>query len=121
MDSPFPLPRTWRGYSTVEDTWKSGPGGDEVLESGAEITIVNPQSTLTQPFQDIYIRVFSHAQGDSLQQGNFAISAASIGPGEIGRNRKHVFAVPPRMIDTDNLYGWKEVVRIIQSNPLRAF
>ncbi len=115
----FSLPRTWRGYSTVEDTWTSGGVG--VSETGPQITIVNPQSTSVRQYQDISIMVFSHAQWDSLQQGNFDVSASSIGPGEIGRNRKYVFALPPRMIDTDHFYGWKEVLRILQSKPLRAF
>jgi len=65
--------------------------------------------------------VFTHAQWNSLQQGDFAVSAASIGSGEIGRNRKYVFAVPPRMIDSDNSYGWEEVVKIMQRNPLHIF
>jgi hypothetical protein len=121
----FSLPRTWRGYVTVEKTWtdanNSGPHGDQVLESGPRITIVNPQSTSAKQYQDIYIMVFTRAQWDSLEQGNFVISAGPIGPGEIGRNRKYVFAEPPRMIDSDNLYGWEEVVKIMGSHPLHAF
>jgi hypothetical protein len=65
--------------------------------------------------------VFTHAQWNSLQQGDFAVSAASVGPGEIERNRKYVFAVPPRMIDSDHFYGWEEVVKIMQRDPLHAF
>lgn len=65
--------------------------------------------------------VFSHAQWDSLQRGEFAVSAASVGPGELGRNRKYVFAEPPRMIDSDNSLGWEEVVKVMHSNPLHAF
>ena len=64
--------------------------------------------------------VFSHAQWDSLEQGNFFVSAAPVGPGELGRNRKHVFAELPRMIN-DSLEGYEEVVRIMHSNPLHAF
>src|SRR5882672_1546241 len=121
----FSLPRTWRGYVTVEKTWtdanNSGPNGDQVLESGPQITIVKPQSTSAKQYQDIYIMVFTHAQWDSLEQGNFVISAASIGPEEIGRNRKYVFAEPPRMIDSDNLCGWEEDVKIMGRHPLHAF
>jgi hypothetical protein len=80
----FSLPKTWKGYSTVEGTWhdanNGGPHGDEILESGPEITIVNPQSTSAKQYQDIYIMVFSHAQWDSLQQGKFVVSAAPVGP-----------------------------------------
>jgi hypothetical protein len=81
---------------------------------------VNPQSTPAKPYQDIFIMVFTHAQWDSLQQGKFVVSAAPVGPGELGRNRKYVFAEPPRMIN-DNAYGWEEVVKIMHSSPLHAF
>jgi hypothetical protein len=90
------------------------------LERGPSFTIVNPQSTSGKHYQDIYIMVFSHLQWDSLQQGKFSVSAAPIGPGELGRNRTHVFALPPRMVN-DSFYGWDEVMKIMQSNPLRAF
>jgi hypothetical protein len=95
----FSLPTTWKGYSAVEGTWDGGDNngthGYEVLERGPEITLVNSQSTPAKPYQDIYIMVFSHAQWDSLEQGNFFVSAAPIGPGELGRNHKYVFAEPP--------------------------
>ena len=120
----FSLPTTWKGYSVRESTWNdannSGPHGDEVLGSGPSITLVNPQSTPAKPYQDIFIMVFTHAQWDSLQQGKFVVSAAPVGPGELGRNRKYVFAEPPRMIN-DNAYGWEEVVKIMHSSPLHAF
>jgi hypothetical protein len=114
----FSLPATWKGYSAVEDTWDSAAGD---TSRGPAITLANPQSTSEKKYQDIYIMVFSHAQWDSLQRGEFVVSPASVGPGELGRNRKYVFAEPPRMIDSDNLLGWKEVVKIMHSDPLRAF
>jgi hypothetical protein len=81
----FSLPATWKGYSAVESTWdggdNSGPHGYEVSERGPEITLRNPQSTSSQPYQDIFIMVFSHAQWDSLEQGNFSVTAAPVGPG----------------------------------------
>ena len=120
----FSLPPTWKGYKVVEGTWadanNAGPHG-EALEHGPLITMVNPQSTSTKQYQDIYIMVFSHAQWKSIQQGELVVSAASVGPGELGRNSKYVFAEPPRMIDSDNLYGWEEVVEIMHGNPLHPF
>jgi hypothetical protein len=114
----FSLPATWRGYSVVEDTWESAAGA---TSKGPLITLKNPQSTSDKKYQDIYIMVFSPAQWDSLQRGDFGVSAASVGPGELGRNRKYVFAEPPRMIDSDNLHGSQEVVEIMHSRPLHAF
>jgi hypothetical protein len=114
----FSLPATWKGYSAVEDTWESAVGD---TPKGPSITLTNPKSTSEKRYQDICIMVFNHAEWDSLQRGEFAVSAASVGPGELGRNRKSVFAVPPRMIDSDNLLGWEEVWGIMRSNPLHAF
>ncbi len=114
----FSLPATWKGYSTFEDTWDSV---EDDTPKGPSITLINPQSTWDRKYQDIYIMVFSHAQWDSLQRGEFAVSAAPVGPGELGRNRKYVFAEPPRMIDSDNSFGWEEVVKVMHSHPLRAF
>ena len=116
----FSLPKTWKGYSIVEGTWEGGdndrPQGYKVLERGPSLIIVNPQSTSGKQYQDIYIMVFSHLQWDSLHQGKFSVSAGPIGPGELGRNRTYVFALPPRMVN-DSLYGWDEVMKIMQSNP----
>ena len=40
--------------------------------------------------------VLTLAQCDLVQQGKLTVSAAPIGPEELGRNRKYVFAFPPR-------------------------
>jgi hypothetical protein len=105
--------RYWEGGDN------DGPQGYEVLERGPNLTIVNPHSTSAIQYQDIDIMIFSHPQWDSSQQGKSSVSAAPIGPGEFGRNRTYVFALPQRMVN-DSLYGWDEVMKIMQSNPLRA-
>jgi len=64
--------------------------------------------------------IFTHKQWKSLQEGKFVVSAASIGPGELDRNAKYVFAVPPRMINPD-APGADEIEKIIRANPLHAF
>ncbi len=113
----FSLPTTWKGYSVVEGIWNDATNAGF---QGPQITLVNPRTTPAKQYQDIYILVFTHAQWDSLQAGDFAVSAASVGPGELGRNRKYVFAEPPRMIDSDSL-GREEVVQIMHGHPLHAF
>ena len=64
--------------------------------------------------------IFTHKQWDSLQEGKFVVSAASIGPGDLDRNAKYVFAEPPRMINPD-LEGAAEIESIMKGNPLHAF
>lgn len=119
----FLLPATWKGCQIVEETWEgytSTERGDETVERGPEINIVNPRSKESVEYQDISIMVFTHMQWKSLQQDKFFVSAAPIRPGELGRNAKYVFAVPPRMINPD-LAGAEEIENIMRLNPLHAF
>jgi hypothetical protein len=64
--------------------------------------------------------IFTHKQWKSVQAGEFVVSAASIGPGELDRNTKYVFAEPPQMINPD-LEGAKELENIMTARPLHAF
>ncbi len=115
----FSLPQTWAGYSVSEGTY-------DVFNEGKwqhfpEITIRNPRWTSVHPRKDIEIVALTHAEWDSVQKGTLALSAASVGPGELGRNRKYVFVVPPRFYYDDEETGFQEVVQIIHGNPLHAF
>jgi hypothetical protein len=58
-------------------------------------------------------------QWDALQNEKFHISAAPIGPSELGRNDKYVFALPPRYNYAFPL-GHEEVEKILNGNPLKA-
>jgi hypothetical protein len=118
----FSLPVGWEGYSIVEDKWEGvALGGDVVIEQGPIILIRNPQWTSTNPRQDIPIMVFTLNQWDSLQQEKFHInSGAPMGPTELGRNSKYVFALPARY-NYAFLPGFEEVDQILKNNPLKAF
>jgi hypothetical protein len=119
----FLLPATWKGCKIVEDTWSGyteTERGEETVERGPTIRIVNPRSKESDQHGDIYIMTFTHRQWDSLQKGKFVVSAASIGPGELDRNTKYVFAEPPRMINPD-LEGAEEIESIMKGSPLHAF
>jgi hypothetical protein len=59
--------------------------------------------------------VFTVAQWNSLQRGDFVVSAAGIGPRELGRNVRYVFALPPRC-DFADLPGMQEVETILEGN-----
>ena len=60
------------------------------------ISIRHPQWTAENPRQDIPIMIFTIEQWNSLQQEKFHIGAAPIGPTELNRNEKYVFAIPAR-------------------------
>ncbi len=117
----FSLPKSWKGYSIVTDQWKgldqNGPHGAETVTTGPMISIRHPQWTSADPRQDIPIMVFTIAQWNALDKDEFIVSAAPIGPGELGRNRKYVFALPPRF-DYAFPTGFEEVEQIVASKPL---
>ena len=117
----FSLPESWRGYSIVVDRWKgySNSDGNVVVQQGPIISIRHPRWTRANPWQDIPIMVFTHAQWRSIQNDEFHIGAAPIGPSELGRGRRYVFALPPRF-DFSFPTGYEEVEEILRSNPLRG-
>jgi hypothetical protein len=117
----FHLPPTWKGYIILTRDWEGGePGKDGVIERGPVIVIRHPEWTASNPREDIPIMVFSRAQWKSVEEDNLIVSAAPIGPSELGHNRKYVFALPPRY-NYDFLTGYEEVDTIVQSRPLCAF
>ncbi len=116
----FSLPEGWRGYSIVPDQWRgdtSGPNGDLTVQRGPIISIRHPRWTSADPRQDIPIMVFTLAQWRSLQHERFIVSAAPIGPSELGRNRRYVFSLPPRY-NYAFPTGYEEVQEILSSKPL---
>lgn len=119
----FLLPENWKGYSIITSKWEgytAGPRGDTTIEEGPIISIRNPKWTSQNPRQDIPIMILTLNQWSSLQQEKFHIGAAPIGPSELGRNAKYVFALPARY-NFAFLTGFEEVQKILEGNPLRAF
>jgi len=50
-----------------------------------------------------------------------AVSAAPIGPAELGRNKSYVFALPPRWIGFwADVKGMDEVQTLMNQNPFQA-
>ncbi|HKN17764.1 MAG TPA: hypothetical protein VJX47_12525 [Candidatus Sulfotelmatobacter sp.] len=116
----FSLPETWKGYTILTDKWESGDPEKGSVEHGAVISIRHPDWTKEKPRQDIPIMIFTVAQWDSIEHGNLSVSVASVGPAELGRNRKYVFALAPRVRNSD-LTGGAEVNEILKHDPLRPF
>nr|WP_216855636.1 S-layer homology domain-containing protein [Paenibacillus qinlingensis] len=118
----FTLPDSWKGYTIVTDKWEGlsigDPQGDKIVESGAKLSIRHPQWTAEQPRQDIPILVFTVDQWNKLQQDKFHIGAAPIGPSELTRSDKYVFALPARY---NFAYpdGYQEVEDILKNNPIQ--
>jgi hypothetical protein len=123
----FSLPETWIGYSISVTQWEGGDGrtyeANEKMptpEKGPLIVIGDPRSSKENPRQCIPIMVFTKRQWQLVEGGSLILSAAPVGPGELGRNNKYVFALPARF-NYALLDGWEEVNRIISSHPLQVF
>jgi hypothetical protein len=119
----FSLPNSWKGYTILTDQWSGVNNtnkGEVVVTTGPKISIRNPQWTEQKPWQDIPILVFTLDQWNNLQQDKFHIGAAPIGPRELGRNAKYVFALPARYNFADPI-GVAEVEKIINGKALQAY
>lgn len=117
------LPATWKGYSVVAETWTgytNGAQGQVVSEQGPEVLVRHPAWTSQDPRQDIPIMVFTIAQWNLVEKDDFYVSAAPIGPSELGRNATYVFALPPRY-NYAYITGWEEVDKILLGGALHTF
>ncbi|KUO52027.1 MAG: hypothetical protein APF76_02485 [Desulfitibacter sp. BRH_c19] len=118
----FSLPKSWKDYSIVTDKWEGlalgGSQDNEIIETGPTISIRHPQWASENQRQDIPIMVFTLTQWDALQQEEFHIGAAPIGPKELDRNTRFVFALPARY-NYSFPTGYEEVEDILNDNPLQ--
>jgi len=119
----FSLPKSWTGYSVIEDKWNGDIlDAEDSTEnakkvSGPEILIRHPLYTTENLRQDIPIMVFTFAEWNLIQSEKLAVSAAPIGPSELGRNSQYVFALPARYNFAYPI-GYEEVDEILQNHPL---
>jgi hypothetical protein len=116
----FSLPASWKGYSILSDQWEGDtPPGAQNFIHGPELRIRHPKWTKENPYEDIPIMVFTHAEWKLVTEEKLVVSAAPFGPGEVGSNARYVFALPPRF-DYDYLTGYQEVESLIQHKSLHA-
>lgn len=115
----FQLPQSWKDYTVIIASWEGLEiGSTKVLETGPIINLRHPLWTADKPRQDIPVMVFTLSQWNMLQQEKFHIGAAPIGPKELGRNSKYVFALPARY-NFSFLTGFEEVENILNNNSLK--
>lgn len=121
----FTLPLSWKGYTIVNDEWDGYSIDTDIAQqvttqTGPLIFIRHPAWTEEVQRQDIPIMVFTLDQWSGLEKDEFHIGAAPIGPNEIGRNSRYVFAIPARY-NFSYLVGFEEVEQIIQSKKILNF
>lgn len=117
----FSLPVGWRDYTILTDKWEGmaiDDKGGKLAETGPVISIRHPEWTAQNPRQDIPVMVFTLDQWKALQQDEFHIGAAPVGPSELGRNSAYVFALPARY-NFAYPAGYEEVEKILNGNPLK--
>ena len=122
----FRLPADWKGYTIVTQQWSgtmlTGPDAGKQTENGPQLLIRNPKWTEGDPYKDIPIMVFTPSQWKLADGANadMAVSAAPIGPAELGQNKSYVFALPPRWIGFYDVKGIDEVQALMNQNPFEA-
>jgi len=116
----FLLPSDWKGYTIVADKWSGTVLDTGQKESGPQLLIRNPKWTKDDPWQDIPIMIFTPSQWKIVAADDMAVSAAPIGPAELGSNKSYVFALPPRWIGFTDAKGTDEVQTLINQNPFQS-
>ena len=118
----FELPESWKDFSIVDTRWEglavAGGKTGKIVEEGPEVFIRHPLWTSQNPRQDIPILIFTLDQWDALQKEAFHIGAAPIGPSELARNSRYVFALPARY-NFAYPAGYEEVEAILKDQPLK--
>jgi len=116
----FSLPESWKGYTIVAEQWNGNIVGSSQAVQGPQLLIRNPKWTKEKPYQDIPIMVFTPAQWQQVEAVTMSVSAAPIGPSELGHNSRYVFALPPRWIGFTDTLGQDEVNAWMEQNRLQA-
>lgn len=116
----FALPADWKGYTIVPEQWRGTDfsDGNKVVH-GPQLLIRHPGWTEEKPYEDIPIMIFTPAEWAKVEKVTMSVSAAPIGPEELGHNSKYVFALPPRY-NFDALTGWEEVDKLVHGHALKA-
>jgi hypothetical protein len=116
----FYLPESWRGYTIVAEQWNGTILSSGQAVQGPQLLIRNPKWTKEAPYQDIPIMAFTPAEWQHVEAVTMSVSAAPIGPSELGHNSRYVFALPPRWIGFDDALGQDELNAWMSQNRLQA-
>jgi len=115
----FTLPASWKGYSIVMEQWNGTDFQTHKQVHGPQLLIRHPGWTADHPYEDIPIMIFTPSEWQKVEKVTMSVSAAPIGPEELGHNTRDVFALPPRY-NFDALTGWEEVDNLVHNHALKA-
>ncbi len=109
------FPASWRGYTVVKSTWTGWLIDGTTTYTGTKLIFKNPQSTPSQPWQDIPLMIITPDVWKLISAEKVAVSAAPVGPGEVGENQNYIFATPPRWWGFTDALGGEEAVNIVKT------
>ena len=116
------LPSDWKGYKVLAQKWSAFKVSDPTAPDsvfGPEIVIRNPRWTQAKHYQDIPIMIFTPSEWKQLDQDILYIGAAPVGPRELAKNSKYVFALPARY-NFEFPEGYEEVDKLIDFGAVTA-
>ena len=114
------LPLSWTGFTVISDPWQGTMLDKQANKlTGPKLLIRHPLWTEAVPHQDIPVMIFTPDQWSLITQEKLAVSAAPIGPSELGRNTQYIFALPARY-NFAYPVGFEEVQAIIDSKSFHA-
>lgn len=117
----FQLPAGWQDFQVIGEEWEGlslEEGAGKVVARGPLLKIRHPAWTEEEPRQDIPVMVLTLDQWADLQAMKYSVGAAPVGPQELGRSGKYVFALPARYNYAFPV-GYEEVEAILANNPLK--
>jgi hypothetical protein len=118
-DFCFALPASWQGYTILSGQWNGSVLSSGQVIHGPQLRIRHPKWTQENPYEDIPIMVFTHKEWQKVVNVEISVSGAPMGPSELGRNHRYVFALPPRY-NFDFATGWQEVEDLISHKSFAA-
>jgi hypothetical protein len=118
----FSLPIDWKDFTIITASWTGTDINDagKQIGTGPIIKIRHPKWTSQVPYEDIPVMVFTLDQWKKVDANAMIVSAAPFGPSELSRNKKYVFALPPRY-NYDYSLGYEEVEKIMEKSPLAGY
>lgn len=110
------FPESWKGYYAIKGNWQGRVIKEEnSLAFGPMLTFRNPNWKEQDHWQDIPVMIFTDEAWKLVQNEEISLGAAPIGPSEIGRNGKYIFATPARWVGFTDAKGQDEAVEIVKT------
>lgn len=113
FEMTFPI--TWKNYSAIKGYWQGNFTKEQGMAVGPMLTFRNPNWKENEHWQDIPVMIFAYDAWELVEKEEISLGAAPVGPSEIGRNAKWIFATPARWYGFTSDKGQEEAVAIVKT------